>query len=265
MKQKLDFIFLLPSLIILGLLGIPILTLLMQASQSEFFQAIGSETAISALKLSLFTSLISVALTIAFGTPLAYLLAHWQFKGKNLLQLIVDLPVVLPPSVAGLALLLAFGRKGVFSPVLNMFGISLPFSTAAVILAQAFVSAPLYIRSARSGFSEVDTQLVEAARVAGASEWQMFRFVYIPLAGHSLLSGIILAWTRALGEFGATILFAGNLPGSTQTMPLAIYLGLEQSLQVAVALSALLILISVGLLLILRALDKSLRNQLPAD
>ncbi len=183
------------------------------------------------------------------------MLARWDFRGKAVLELLIDLPIVLPPSVAGLALLIAFGRQGIFGSLLTLIGISLPFSTAAVVIAQTFVSAPLYVRAARIGFAEIDPQLEEAAVVEGASNWQMFREVMLPLAGRALTSGAILTWTRALGEFGATILFAGNLEGVTQTMPLAIYLGFERSLGVAVALSVMLVFISVLLLALVRKLD----------
>jgi molybdate transport system permease protein len=134
------------------------------------------------------------------GTPLAYILSRWKFKYKSWLELILDLPIVLPPSVAGLALLIAFGRNGLFGPALNILGISLPFTTAAVILAQTFVAAPLYVRSARVGFSGIDRQLEEAAHVEGASQWQLFNEVMIPLAGRALASGAILTWTRALAQ-----------------------------------------------------------------
>lgn len=184
------------------------------------------------------------------------MLARWKFKHKSWLELIIDLPIVLPPSVAGLALLVAFGRRGLFGPWLSIVGISLPFTTAAVILAQIFVSAPLFVRSARIGFAQVDVQLEESAHVEGANQWQLFFEVMLPLSGRALASGVILTWTRALGEFGATILFAGNLEGITQTMPLAIYLGFERNLGVALSLSVVLILVSIILLSITKRLEK---------
>jgi molybdate transport system permease protein len=183
------------------------------------------------------------------------MLARWKFSGKAVIEMMVDLPVVLPPSVAGLALLIAFGRQGLLGSALSMFGISLPFTTAAVVMAQTFVSAPLFIRAARIGFAEIDMQLEEAAHVEGANQWQLFSEVMFPLAGRSLVSGAILSWTRALGEFGATLLFAGNLEGVTQTMPLAIYLGFERSLGVAVALSVVLVGVSALLLGVTRRLE----------
>lgn len=251
-----DWLFVLPSLLLLGLLGLPILALVIQAFKETFLAHALSPQATAALRLSLLTSLISVGIAILFGTPLAYMLARWKFGGKGFIEMLVDLPVVLPPSVAGLALLIAFGRQGLLGGALSMFGISLPFTTAAVVVAQTFVSAPLFIRAARIGFAEVDIQLEEAAHVEGADQWQLFQEVMFPLAGRALVSGAILAWTRALGEFGATILFAGNLEGVTQTMPLAIYLGFERSLGVAVALSIVLVGVSILLLAVMRGLEK---------
>jgi len=197
-----------------------------------------------------------VGVTILFGTPLAYLLARWKFRLKFWLELLIDLPVVLPPSVAGLALLIAFGRQGTFGSLLAPFGITLPFTAAAVVMAQTFVAAPLYVRAARIGFTEIDLQLEEAAHVEGANQWQLFRDVMFPLAGRALIGGAILTWTRALGEFGATILFAGNLEGVTQTMPMAIYLGFERNLGVAITLSVMLVGVSTILLLLTRRLAK---------
>ena len=168
----------------------------------------------------------------------------------------IDLPIVLPPSVAGLALLIAFGRRGLFGSTLNLFGISLPFTTTAVVLAQTFVAAPLFVRAARIGFTEIDKQLEEAAQVEGANQWQLFQEVMFPLAGRALLTGAILTWTRALGEFGATILFAGNLEGVTQTMPMAIYLGFERNIGVALTLSVALIFVSVLLLMLTKRLER---------
>jgi molybdate transport system permease protein len=251
-----DWLFILPGLLLVALLGLPLLALFLRAIGKDFFTYALSDTALAALKLSLITSVISVAVSLLVGTPLAYILARWDFPGRAGLELLIDLPVVLPPSVAGLALLIAFGRQGVFGGWLAALGISLPFTTAAVILAQTFVSAPLYVRSARIGFAEIDPALEEAAHVEGASQWQIFREIMFPLAARALISGAILAWTRALGEFGATILFAGNLEGTTQTMPLAIYLGFERSIGVAIALSVVLVFVSVILLGITRRLEK---------
>jgi molybdate transport system permease protein len=253
--QYTEWLFVLPSLFLLALLALPVLALLWRAGASGMSVFITQPSAVAALRLSLVTSTISVLIAIVTGTPLAFVLARRKFTGKTLLELVIDLPIVLPPSVAGIALLIAFGRQGMFGAWLNTLGITLPFTTAAVVLAQTFVSAPLFVRAARIGFAEIDLQMVEAAYVEGSNEWQLFRFLMLPLAGRAVLSGAILAWTRAIGEFGATILFAGNLEGVTQTMPLAIYLGLERSLNVALALSAVLVFVSLLLLLVTRRLE----------
>jgi molybdate transport system permease protein len=250
------WIFIVPGTFLLALFVLPLLALLVRSINKDFFVYIFSEQAFKALRLSLFTSTITTISAVAFGTPLAYMLAHWKFRFKSWIELIIDLPIVLPPSVAGLALLIAFGRRGLFGTLLNILGISLPFTTAAVVLAQIFVSSPLYVRSARVGFAEIDKQLEEAAHVEGANHWQLFYEVMLPLAGRTLLSGAILTWTRALGEFGATILFAGNLEGVTQTMPMAIYLGFERNIGVALSLSVLLVFVSILLLLLTKKLEK---------
>lgn len=255
LSEHSEWLFVLPSLLLLALLALPVLALLWRAGTDGMLALIAQPSALSALKLSLLTSSISVLIAIATGTPLAFVLARRKFAGKTFLELVIDLPIVLPPSVAGIALLIAFGRQGVFGGWLNAFGISLPFTTTAVVLAQTFVSAPLFVRAARIGFAQIDHQIVEAAYVEGSNEWQLFRFLMFPLAGRAVLSGAILAWTRAIGEFGATILFAGNLEGVTQTMPLAIYLGLERSLNIALALSTVLVFVSFVLLLVTRRLE----------
>lgn len=254
--DRLNWVFILPSLVLLALFALPLFALFVRSISDHFLTYAFSEQAFKALRLSLVTSTISTAITILFGTPLAYTLARWKFRSKPWIELLIDLPIVLPPSVAGLVLLIAFGRRGMFGSILSELGISLPFTTAAVVLAQMFVSAPLYVRSARVGFLAVEKQLEEAAHVEGANQWQLFTEVMFPLAGRALLSGAVLTWTRALGEFGATILFAGNLEGVTQTMPMAIYLGFERNLGIALALSVVLVLVSVLLLLFTRRLDR---------
>lgn len=255
-SSRSKWFFILPSIFILALFLLPLSAILIRSIGDDFFTNAFSEQAFKALRLSLFTSTITTFFAILLGTPLAYMLARWKFRFKTGLELLIDLPIVLPPSVAGLALLIAFGRRGIFGSALEAVGISLPFTTTAVVLAQLFVAAPLYIRSARIGFAEVDVQLEEAANVEGANQRQVFQSVMLPLAGRALVSGAILAWTRALGEFGATILFAGNLEGITQTMPMAIYLGFERNIGVALSLSVVLIFVSTLLLLLTRKLEK---------
>ncbi|MCB0101305.1 MAG: molybdate ABC transporter permease subunit [Anaerolineales bacterium] len=249
------WIFILPSLILLAFFALPLFALVYRSIEPDFFANTLSRQAFQALKLSLGTSSLSTMITVLLGTPLAYLLARWKFKFKSWLELVIDLPIVLPPSVAGLALLIAFGRRGIFGAYLSEIGISIPFTTTAVIMAQLFVAAPLFIRSARIGFAHVDKQLEESAYVEGANQWQVFYEIMLPISARALASGTILTWTRALGEFGATILFAGNLEGVTQTMPIAIYIGFERDLGVAMALSVVLILVSVVLLILTKKID----------
>jgi molybdate transport system permease protein len=250
------WVFILPSLALILLLGLPLVALVWRAIGKDFFTFALSPTAITALKLSLLTSTATIVVAVLTGTPLAYILARWKFRGISALMLLVDLPVVLPPSVAGLALLIAFGRTGVFGIWLNAIGITLPFTTVAVVMAQTFVSAPLFVGSARQGFAAINVQIEEAAMMEGANEWQIFRYIMLPLAGRAFLTGGILTWARALGEFGATILFAGNLEGKTQTMPLAIYIGFETDLGVAIALSVMLMVVSLVLLALMRRLER---------
>ena len=252
----LPWVFIIPGAILLALFVLPLFALFVRSINESFFSYAFSEQSFKALRLSLITSTITTMVTVLLGTPFAYMLARWKFRQKSWIELFIDLPIVLPPSVAGLVLLIAFGRRGMFGSALNALGISLPFTTAAVVLAQTFVAAPLYVRSARVGFTQIDKQLEEAAQVEGANQWQLFKEVMFPLAGRALLSGAILTWTRALGEFGATILFAGNLEGVTQTMPMAIYLGFERSLGTALALSVILVVVSVILLALTRKLER---------
>jgi molybdate transport system permease protein len=255
-NDHLSWLFVIPSAILLALFVLPLLAVFVRSIDANFFNNAFSEQAFKALRLSLVTSSMTTVITLILGTPFAYILARWKFRLKPWIELFIDLPIVLPPSVAGLALLIAFGRRGLFGSALSVLGISLPFTTAAVVMAQTFVAAPLYVRSARVGFTHVEKQLEEAAHVEGANQWQLFYEVMFPLTRRALFSGAILTWTRALGEFGATILFAGNLEGVTQTMPMAIYLGFERNLGVALALSVVLVIVSVFLLMLTKRLEK---------
>jgi len=214
--------------------------------------AIGRPIVLEAVRLSLVTTGMVLLLALIFGSPLALLLARRRFRGIGLLDSLVDLPIVLPPAVAGLALLLTFGRRGLLGTPLSAVGIELPFTTAAVVVASFFVAAPFYVRAARSGFLGVPREYEEAARVEGANEWQVFRHVTVPIAAPALFGGAILCWARALGEFGATIMFAGQFTGRTQTMPLAIYAALESDTDAALGLSVILLLISFLLLVFFR-------------
>jgi molybdate transport system permease protein len=243
----------LPASLLVLFLALPVLGLLARATTAGgLWTALQRPVVLDALRLSLLSTTVVLALTLVFGTPLALILARRRFSGAALVDSLVDLPIVLPPAVAGLALLLTFGRRGLFGATLAVLGIELPFTTAAVILASFFVAVPFFVRAARSGFLAVPRELEEAARVEGATEWQVFRYVTAPVAAAALFGGAILAWARALGEFGATIMFAGQFQGRTQTMPLAIYAALESDLDAALGLSMLLLGISFVLLVLFR-------------
>ena len=235
------------------LFALPVVVLLGRAILGGVLTAALTDPAIvQALVLSLTTTAVSLVLTIVFGSPLAFVLARRRFRGSTLVEAIVDLPIVLPPSVAGLALLLAFGRRGLLGEPLDVVGIQLPFTTAAVILAQTFVSAPFFIRAARAGFQGVDSDLEDAARVDGGDEWQVLRRITLPLAAAPLAAGLVMAWARAMGEFGATIMFAGNIEGLTQTLPLVVYSEFQSSLDASVAAAAILALAALGVLISVR-------------
>jgi molybdate transport system permease protein len=217
-------------------------------------QYLSDRVVVSALWLSLVTTAATLLLVVLAGTPTAYLLARRDFPGKHLLDTLIDLPMVLPPAVAGVALLMAFGRRGLLGPWLGSIGVELAFTTAAVVLAQAFVAAPFYVRSARAGFAGVDPVLEGVSRTLGASALRTFWRVTVPLALPSLLGGAVMTWARALGEFGATIMFAGNFVGRTQTMPLAVYQSMESDLNVSLTLSTILVVVSFAVLLVFRVL-----------
>lgn len=233
---------------------LPMVALLLRVVPSAMVESLRTDDVQRAIQLSLLTSLLSTGLTLLLGTPVAYLLARRRFRGRALLETLIDLPMVLPPAVAGLALLLAFGRRGLLGLYLDSFGTTIPFTPTAVIFAQTFVAAPFYVKAAMAGFAGVERELEQAAALDGATPWQTFRYVTIPLAWSGLFGGLIMTWARALGEFGATIIFAGNFPGRTQTMPLAIYLGFEVDLDVALTLSILLLVISFGVLFVVKGL-----------
>jgi molybdate transport system permease protein len=205
-----------------------------------------------AISLSLATSSVTTLITLVIGTPVAYLLGTRRFKGYHIVDTLIDIPTVLPPSVAGVALLMAFGRRGLVGTLLADKGITIPFTLVAVVMAQLFIASPLYVRSATVGFSRIEKELKQAAALDGANRWQVFRYIIMPLSGNALLSGGVMTWARALGEFGATIIFAGNFPGRTQTMPLAIYIGFEIELNIALTLSIILICFSFLTLILVK-------------
>jgi molybdate transport system permease protein len=248
--------FALPAGALLLLWAAPIAALLLRGVDADLGAYLRDPMVQQALRLSLLTSSATALLAVVCGTPLAYSLARWEFPGRRAIESLIDLTLVLPPAVAGVSLLIAFGRRGLFGPVLGSVGVSLPFTTAAVVMAQLFVAAPFFVRAARIAFDAIGPQVEEAAAILGASPWQLFRFVMLPMARRGLLAGLVLCWTRALSEFGATILFAGNMPGRTQTMPLAIYLGFERDVGVALALSVILLGVSAVLLFALRRFER---------
>lgn len=239
-------------------IGLPILALLVQAGQQEgFLSGLTEETVLQALRLTVITSVVSMVVVVVVGTPFALLLARRRSTLLRMIDTFVELPIVLPPVVAGVAMLMAFGRNGLLGPALSAVGVTLPFTTAAVIFAQAFVAAPFYIRAARIGFAGVDPTYEEVSQTLGVSPWATFWRLTLPVAWPSLLTGLTLAWARAVSEFGATIMFAGNLTGRTQTMPLAIMTAMESSLGSALALAVLLLAMSA---LALAALSVLLRR-----
>lgn len=244
-----------------ALIVLPVLALLMRAFTTSVPEDIlGSGAILNALTLSLGTTSISMVGIILFGTPLALVLARSDFPLKRILSIFIELPIVMPPVVAGLALLVTFGRRGLFGMHLTTLGIQIPFTPLAVILAQMFVAAPFYIRAVQFRLNTLPGELEEAAQIDGARSWSLFRYILLPLSLPALLSGLMLSWARALGEFGATILFAGNLAGRTQTMPLLVYSALERDLNAtfysAIFLLALAIL-ALGLVRWLTRLDES--------
>ncbi len=248
------------SAIAILFLALPQLALLIRGIQTRGWEGLRDAGVSEALFLSLTTTALSSLLTIAIGTPLAYVLAHWRFMGRRLLIAIVELPIVLPPTVAGLALLITAGRRGLFGPLLDSVGITLPFTTAAVVVAQTFVSAPFFIRAAQVGFAAVPREIEDAARVDGASSLMLFRRITLPLSATGLAAGLTLSWARAIGEFGATILFAGSIIGRTQTMTLLVYNVLESNLDAAIWASVILLGLAFVALLLSQWLTRRAEN-----
>ncbi|HVN53210.1 MAG TPA: ABC transporter permease [Anaerolineaceae bacterium] len=232
------------ALPLLSFFLVPLVVLVFQTTPARIVASFQDPIVYLALWTSLKTTLISLVLILIFGTPLALLLGRYQFRSKSIVDTLIDMPTVLPPSVAGLALLLTFGRTGPLGSVLADLHIVLAFSQPAVVMAQIFIAAPYYIRAASLGFAAIDSEYIQAAQLDGAGRWSILRYLVFPLAHPALISGALMSWARALGEFGATILFAGNFLGRTQTMPMAIYLGFESNLDVALTLSVILILVS---------------------
>jgi len=234
--------------IFLLFITLPVVSLFLRISPEAFFHSLTEPVVLDALSLSFVTATVSTVIVVLFGTPLALVNARRDYTGRELVDTLTDLPIVLPPAVAGLALLMAFGRRGVIGQYLDIFGIHIGFTTTAVILAQVFVASPFYIRQARASFEAVDRLYEDAARTLGASPGAVALRITIPLAWGGLVSGAILSFARALGEFGATIMFAGNFQGRTQTMPLAIYTTMQGDMNAAISLSIILVVISFAVI-----------------
>jgi molybdate transport system permease protein len=251
-RALLALAYFLAAAVALAFLVLPILAIFLHVSPGRLIDQLSNRVVVDALIVSFKTTVIAQALVLLFGTPTAYLLASRRFPGRSLCVTLVELPLVLPPAVAGIGLLVAFGRFGLLGSPLAALGMTLPFTQAAVTIAVAFVSSPLYVRQAIAAFEAVDPNLVAASRTLGASPARTFFRVVLPLARGGLAAGEALAFARGLGEFGATIMFAGSLQKVTQTLPLAIYAEFEVNFDVTLAISALLVLISAALLISLK-------------
>lgn len=240
----------------MAFIALPVASLFLKSPLDDVIRSLHDPMVTDALRLSLITSALTTAIVVVMGTPIAYVHARFHYPGKELADSLIDLPVIMPPAVAGIALLMAFGRMGILGHYLNSLGFSIAFTTLAVIFAQVFVSSPFYIRQARTSFEDVDLSLENAARTLGASRAYAFFHVIIPIALNGLISGAIMAFARSLGEFGATIMFAGNLQGKTQTMPLAIYTAMQADLDVSLCLALILVVISFLIIAMVRILTR---------
>jgi molybdate transport system permease protein len=244
-----------------GFISLPLLSLLIWTVSEGSWHAMASPVALDALLLSARTTAITMTIILVVGTPAAFVLARAEFPGKRLINTLVDIPAVLPPSAAGIALLLAFGRMGLLGEYLRVFGIELSFTTAAVVMAELFVATHFYVRQAVVSFAGIDRDVEAAAMVDGASRVKVFLRITIPLAFPALVAGAVTAWARALGEFGGTIIFAGSFQGVTQTMPLAIYGVLESDFNAAVALSVLVLGFSFVVILTARFFTRRIEER----
>lgn len=251
-----------PALLVLSLavaltfLTLPVVAIFVDTGPGRLLDSLGDASSRDALRLSLLTTTIAVAIIVVVGTPAAYLLATRRFRGRELLVTLVELPLVLPPAVAGIGLLAALGPRGILGPALDDLGIRLVLQTAGVVVALVFVSAPFYLRAAQTAFAAVDPRWSEASRTLGASEARTFARIVVPAALPGLAAGLALAWGRALGEFGATLMFAGSFRGITQTVPLAIYDRFATDFDGALALSAVLVAVSAALLLTVKLVGR---------
>jgi molybdate transport system permease protein len=233
-------------------LAAPVVALFFRFDPSLFISSLCDPFVYDALFLSMVTSFFTVMVVTVFGTPAAYIHCRRQYIGKSLVEVLIDLPLILPPAVAGIALLVLWGRTGLIGKYLHILGINIAFTTLAVVMAQIFVASPLYLRQAKELFSQIDPAYEQTARTLGASQFRIFIRISLPLVATGLLSATIMTFARALGEFGATIMFAGNLPGVTQTMPLAIYSAMQGNFESAITISLLLVLISFSIMALIR-------------
>lgn len=240
----------------LTFLLLPLVSVFFELSPAQLVSKLTSGVAYQALLLSVQTAFIAVIVTIIFGTPIAWWLAKTEFRGKRFVDTALQMPIVTPPAVAGVGLLLVFGRAGLLGETFGVFGVEIPFTVTAVVLAQTFIAAPFYITASRQAFDAVDDELLAVSRTLGVGPWRTFWRTVVPLALPGMLTGASLTLARALGEFGATLVFAGNLQGKTQTLPLAIFTSLQSDADVAVAISALLLLVAFLLLLFVSALNR---------
>jgi molybdate transport system permease protein len=237
-------------------LALPLLALFATTTAGEFLAGLDHPLVWPALRLSLLTTAASLCFSVLFGIPLAWTLAHASGRGARAVEALVRLPMVIPPAVAGVAMLLAFGRRGLLATWFSSRGLSISFSTTAVVMAEVFVSAPFLVQAAVAAFRRVDPTLSVVARTLGASPLRVMFRLSLPLAAPGLVSGAAMAWARSLGEFGATLMFAGNLEGRTQTLPLAIYTALESDLRSAQALSIVLVVVAFAVLVLVRAIER---------
>lgn len=252
-RRHAPWFLLIPGLLAVIFLVLPVLGLVAQAPWGSFGTLLSDPITRDALRISALSSLCATAICIVLGTPLAWLLARNALPGTRFIRALVVVPLLLPPVVAGVGLLTALGRRGFAGSFLyEQFGIQFPFTTAGVIIAETFVAMPFLIITVEAGFRGLRKEYEEVAATLGASSWQTFRHVTLPLVAPALLSGIVLCWARAVGEFGATIGFAGNFPGVTQTMPLAIYSELEIDRSLAIGLSVILLMVCLVILVLLR-------------
>ncbi|MEU6998311.1 ABC transporter permease [Nonomuraea sp. NPDC046570] len=250
---RLPWVLVVPALLGMAFLVLPLAGLLVRAPWSTLAVRLAEPQVLEALRLSLVTATVATAGCLLLGVPLAWLLARVDFPGRRVVRALVTVPLVLPPVVGGVALLLVFGRRGLIGQWLDAtFGVTLPFTSAGVVVAEAFVAMPFLVISVEGALRAADQRFEEAAATLGASRWTIFRRVTLPLIAPGVVAGAVLCWARALGEFGATITFAGNFPGQTQTMPLAVYLALETEPEAAIVLSLVLLAVSVVILASLR-------------